>query len=128
MEVVGDVDGLPAVVVEGGADDPAPGAGAGDPDASLASRAFNAIALGVSFFLHVWERSRATRREARKRRTYRLRSASALAPPGPGREVYPPATGSSHPWTSFIRTACLNTKLAPKLITGLVISFVQHIR
>lgn len=58
-------------------------------------------------------------------RAYRLRSASALAPPGPGREAYPPATGSSHPWTSFIRTACLNTKLAPKLITGLAISFVQ---
>lgn len=46
MEVVGDVDGLPAVVE--GADDPDAGGGAGDPEASLASRAFNAIALLVS--------------------------------------------------------------------------------
>ena len=124
MEVVGDVEGLPAVVVEGGADDPDTGVGAGDPEASLASRAFNAIALGVSFFLHGVGIPK--RKETRERTTYRLRSASALAPPGPGREVYPPATGSSHPWTSFIRTACLNTKLAPKLMTGLVISFVYQ--
>ena len=31
------------------------------------------------------------------RKTHLLRSASALAPPGPGNELYPPATGSSHP-------------------------------
>lgn len=113
MEVEGDVDGLAAVVE--GADDPEAGGVAGDPEASLASRAFNAIALSFSFLHYVGLTTT-------RRTTYRLRSASALAPPGPGREVYPPATGSSHPWTSLIRTACLNTKLAPKLITGLVIS------
>lgn len=61
MEVEGDVDGLAAVVE--GADDPEAGGVAGDPEASLASRAFNAIALCVSFFLHRVRNRNGRRRE-----------------------------------------------------------------
>jgi hypothetical protein len=74
VAVLGDVDGPPVATVAAGADGVV---GAGDPDAKRASRAFNAIALFISStsFLAI---------QGRTGVTYLLRSASALAPPGPG--------------------------------------------
>jgi hypothetical protein len=82
------------------------GVGVGE-EARRASKAFNAIALVVSSFSYHTKSIREDERRTIWRRdekptwryggTYLLRSASALAPPGPGNEEYPPATGSSHP-------------------------------
>jgi hypothetical protein len=69
VAVLGDVDGPPLAATGAGTDGVV---GAGDPDAKRASRAFKAIALFISYNL------------AEGGIAYLLRSASALAPPGPG--------------------------------------------
>jgi hypothetical protein len=79
---LGETAGRAGAAVEADAGEGA--VGAGDPEASLASSAFNAIALLCQLLLS-W------RKHELGSWTDLLRSASALAPPGPGREEYPPA-------------------------------------